>query len=503
MRGGVEDGRGRFASIYRQRGDRAFAEVLGRFENSRRDCVRATSFFVARAAAAEAQHRAAQDQAGSVAISEERTTRDTWLRLKQNTEARSAIHAQYAGSLRGDVVAPLTAMGESLKRTVGQVVARQSSEAARLETQRSCTKAAAGKLKKVQTQLLDTRRQMATLLQSVKIGEGSSGPSSPGGGGGVAPRASLMPGAALGDGGGGAEGAGAGEGDGGGGGGAGGSPSGERRAAQSVTSGWSGVPEAKHRRPPRPRPLRRHRYRAEARAIRRLVWALMAAVASAADPWPASTSWTDARTLGIHGRGWPEAELPQPYARLPATAEAAVTPITWELSLTATGMSTAFATAATDIYVRYNLTSRSNGDWLWPLNGHSGVDVYVRAADTGGWRWATSSGNGCVKMSEVAAGELYGACLLGLAPLPAGQEREVMVYFPSRGVLGSIEIGVAPEAALRKVPAFGNAKPILWYGTSIVHGAASTRPGMVWTNIANRMLDTEGLNLGFSGDCLM
>lgn len=32
--------------------------------------------------------------------------------------------------------------------------------------------------------------------------------------------------------------------------------------------------------------------------------------------------------------------------------------------------------------------------WLWAINGHSGIDVYVQDATTGGeWWWATSSGN--------------------------------------------------------------------------------------------------------------
>lgn len=36
-----------------------------------------------------------------------------------------------------------------------------------------------------------------------------------------------------------------------------------------------------------------------------------------------------------------------------------------------------------------------NGDWLWAVNGHSGVDVYAQDGTTapGEWRWATSSGN--------------------------------------------------------------------------------------------------------------
>ena len=46
-------------------------------------------------------------------------------------------------------------------------------------------------------------------------------------------------------------------------------------------------------------------------------------------------------------------------------------------------------------------------------------------------------------------------------------------------------------------------KPVVWYGTSIMHGAAASRPGLGWPQQAERMLGMEGINLGFSGNGLM
>lgn len=249
---------------------------------------------------------------------------------------------------------------------------------------------------------------------------------------------------------------------------------------------------------------------------------------------------------------------------------------TYALSRTATGMSTAFTTNATDLYVRFNFTNGpEHGDWLWPINGHSGIDIYVRDATTtrGVWRWATSSGNNCAKMGG-RTGNSFGACLTGMAAVGGGAgggadggvgggaggggggTRDFLVYLPARSELASVEIGVLPSAsAPRSVPMFltpsssikgavvvgavvagaeaaaeavssgvdteldavaeavtvaaaeadsattaaakAAAKPVLWYGTSIVHGAASTHAGMQWTNQANRILNREGLNLGF------
>ena len=44
------------------------------------------------------------------------------------------------------------------------------------------------------------------------------------------------------------------------------------------------------------------------------------------------------------------------------------------------------------------------------------------------------------------------------------------------------------------------AKPIVFYGTSITHGACASRPGMVHTAILGRRLDRPVVNLGFSGN---
>jgi hypothetical protein len=43
-------------------------------------------------------------------------------------------------------------------------------------------------------------------------------------------------------------------------------------------------------------------------------------------------------------------------------------------------------------------------------------------------------------------------------------------------------------------------KPIVFYGTSITHGASASRPGMVHTAILGRHLEKPVVNLGFSGN---
>ena len=46
-------------------------------------------------------------------------------------------------------------------------------------------------------------------------------------------------------------------------------------------------------------------------------------------------------------------------------------------------------------------------------------------------------------------------------------------------------------------------KPVVFYGTSILQGGCASRPGMAHTNILERWLNRECINLGFSGNALL
>jgi hypothetical protein len=83
----------------------------------------------------------------------------------------------------------------------------------------------------------------------------------------------------------------------------------------------------------------------------------------------------------------------------------------------------------------------------------------------------------------------------GLAP----GMREYAAYLPLYNGVESLEIGVPAGAAFEGLAARA-AKPIVFYGTSITHGACASRPGMVHTAILGRRFDRPVLNLGFSGN---
>jgi hypothetical protein len=84
-------------------------------------------------------------------------------------------------------------------------------------------------------------------------------------------------------------------------------------------------------------------------------------------------------------------------------------------------------------------------------------------------------------------------------------KREYLLYLPLYNGVSSVEIGLAKDATLWKPdprPA-DHQKPILFYGTSITHGACASRPGMCHPAILGRRFDRPIINLGFSGNGTM
>ncbi len=67
------------------------------------------------------------------------------------------------------------------------------------------------------------------------------------------------------------------------------------------------------------------------------------------------------------------------------------------------------------------------------------------------------------------------------------------------GAGSKLSIGVSAGAKFEPL-APRTTKPIVFYGTSITHGASASRPGMVHTAILGRRLDRPVINLGFSGN---
>lgn len=198
-------------------------------------------------------------------------------------------------------------------------------------------------------------------------------------------------------------------------------------------------------------------------------------------------SWHDVRAWGIEGKGWNKTG--RYFDRLPAKAQGKVPPLVWQMSHAPTGMSVLFESDATTIQARWRLTEKTLNEPNMSRAAYSGLDLYTR--EKGHWRW--------VGAAHTFTGPRAQATLVaGMAP----GWREYQLYLPNRNPVQRLEIGVPPGTQFRPV-APRAAKPIVYYGSSIVHGAYSSRPGLVHPAILGRWLDRPVINLGFSGQAKM
>ncbi len=193
--------------------------------------------------------------------------------------------------------------------------------------------------------------------------------------------------------------------------------------------------------------------------------------------------WHDIREFGIEGRGWDDTL--RFYDRLPQRAQGVVPPPVWDLSRHSAGMLTRFEADSPILAARWDLLSPSLAMDHMPASGVSGLDLY--ADDNGRWRWA-ALGRATKQSNEWPL-------LEGLEPAT----RRFMLYLPLYNGVESVRVGIERGASLRPLPA-RTRKPIVFYGTSIVHGGCASRPGMAHPAILGRRLDSPVINLGFSGN---
>jgi hypothetical protein len=187
--------------------------------------------------------------------------------------------------------------------------------------------------------------------------------------------------------------------------------------------------------------------------------------------------------MGIEGKGWQDTEVF--YERLPAKAKGVVPDPVWERSRCPAGICAHFETDAAEIHAKWTLEGEELATASMPASGRSGLDLYA-VDDAGRWRWVVNF--------PPVAGEATGS-VSGLAP----GKRTYRLYLPLRNPVLEAWIGVPKGAAFAAVPARTD-KPIVYYGTSIVHGASASRPGMCHAAILGRRLGRPLINLGFGGN---
>ena len=204
-----------------------------------------------------------------------------------------------------------------------------------------------------------------------------------------------------------------------------------------------------------------------------------------------STAWFDVENWEVEGRAY--RETAKPFDRFPAKAEASLRKAVWDLSRHSAGMVARFATDSPVVKVRYQLSSPRLAMNHMPATGVSGVDLYART-EGGDLRWVNVSRPTKTSVEATLANGIDSLSRSNSEP----ESREFALYFPLYNGVEKLEIGIEKSAKLK--PMSARKKPIVFYGTSIMHGACASRPGMSISSILGRRLNCPVVNLGFSGN---
>lgn len=196
-----------------------------------------------------------------------------------------------------------------------------------------------------------------------------------------------------------------------------------------------------------------------------------------------NVNWYNFEKLPVEGRAWDGEERRSPFDRFPKRWMEKIPGGVAGNATHSSGMAVHIKTNAPTLKIRYELTSANLGMWHMQPSGVSGFDLYMRD-ENGEFRYVR------VVQAGAAAETDFGG-------LGAAGEHELLVYLPLYNGVKLLEVGVPAGSSFEIVER--TEKPLLFYGTSIVHGACATRPGMPHPAILGRRLNLPFWNFGFSG----
>ncbi len=201
--------------------------------------------------------------------------------------------------------------------------------------------------------------------------------------------------------------------------------------------------------------------------------------------------YCDASAFPLYGKCIEETSAR--YERLPAEFKGVVRGPLWDLGRNSAGLYIRFRSNSTQIRARWKSTSPRQYMPHMTDAGDSGLDLYI-LTEKDGWRFAGSGFDWGGRDKNVKNKTI----IANMTP----DMREYMLYLSMYNGIEELELGI-DEGAVIEAPAVESPKterPVVMYGTSILQGGCTSRPGMAFTAILGRKLDREVINLGFSGN---
>ena len=189
----------------------------------------------------------------------------------------------------------------------------------------------------------------------------------------------------------------------------------------------------------------------------------------------------------FEGRGWKKTEFP--FDRIPAKVKDSL-PGVWKNNFhSSAGMCAHFVTDSTRIRIRYQLGSEQLGEPNFNVAAFSGTDLYAYDPKQKRWRWAAATPHFILTDQNPEYTLIEG--------MPR-KKRRFRLYLPFRNQILKLAVGTDKDAEWSVTPP-RTEQPLVYYGTSLIHGAFVTRPGLGTAQIVARELDLPLINMGFSG----
>lgn len=230
--------------------------------------------------------------------------------------------------------------------------------------------------------------------------------------------------------------------------------------------------------------------------IKQLVWRtalppagsrfLLGPVRAHIDPHPPLWRPAGHPPFAINGLAWLK-ENRGALIRLPGRAES-IDGNVWAKAQWPAGGRVRFQTDSSQIRLRVN---HGNSNFPWPMMSAmsmAGLELYEGPPTRMAFKAVTTPASKNETYEVTLAKDL----LNGM--------REYTIYLPMYAALTSLEIGLDPSATVRPPSPFQRDRPVVFYGTSFVHGAGASRPSMNFPAIIARALGIDFVNLGFSSE---
>lgn len=190
------------------------------------------------------------------------------------------------------------------------------------------------------------------------------------------------------------------------------------------------------------------------------------------------------------------------YRRLSEQMLCGLRPALAHLALQTSGGRIRFATDAREMVIRITLSDTVLKTHMTPLN-MAGMELYSGSGPTFrrvAFLRPQALGAGTLPFEKLDG---YGICRDTEHTVALdGCMHIYTLYLPIFTGVEKVEIGLPEEALLHSAPPFAVNKPVVFYGSSITHGACAGRPSLTWPARVCAALDADFINLGFAGNAL-